>query len=864
MQPGTQLGHYEILSPLGKGGMGEVWRARDSKLGREVAIKTLPEEFAKDEERLARFEREAKLLASLNHPNIAAIYGLEEDDGARFLVLELVEGDTLAERVKRGVIPVEESLKLAVQSAEALEAAHGKGVIHRDLKPANIKVTPEGKVKVLDFGLAKMGESGDETLTASRVVLGTPAYMAPEQLAGKKCDRRTDIYALGLLLHEMVTGRRLARGGVPALDGLTTQVAHVIGRCLAQDPDERWQSASDVGAELEWARTLPAPNSEPTPRNPAWLPWAIALMTSGVAVVAFLRSDPNLLRRPAEFVLSLESEMAGQSEDDVNSMPVPSPDGRYIVFHGGPEEETMLWIRPLESAQARPLAGTEGATGATIWSPDGAWIAFFVDGRLKKIRPDGGPMETIAELRGFVNADWGSQGDIVYRASNRESLYVIREIGGLPRQVTQLNEELTENSHRGPRFLPDGRRFLFTSRCANRDSNALYMASLDSPEVRRLMPAEAHATYYVPPRAEGHGALFYYSEGALVARPFDANSEAFVGEPTLVTNDVAYNASGLGAFFRVSDDGSVIIVRPAGRADDQLTWFRRDGEETGKVAAAERLRQPRISPSGDAVLFGAPDPQNGNRDVWYTELARGITASLTTHIANDWHAIWSPDGTQILFGSDRNGGPEFFLHLKTSLDPGVGETRFAEQGLGVPHDWSRDGRWVSFNRGADIWVASPSDEVEAFPFLRTPASEANGRFSPDGQRIAYASNETGRWEVHVRPFDDRSAGTDGRIQLSNNGGDFPVWGPDGRELFYMSGDDVLYVVDTSDLGIRDLVPLPSRLFQSCPRGRPTGRPTTGRPWEHPYDTDDGERFLIGCREEPAGQFLVLLDWVLPE
>ena len=392
----------------------------------------------------------------------------------------------------------------------------------------------------------------------------------------------------------------------------------------------------------------------------------------------------------------------------------------------------MLWLRSLESAQAQPLAGTEGATGTVIWSPEGDWIGFFADGRLKRIRPDGEPPETIAELRGFQEADWGSQGDILFRPRNREPLYVIHETGGSPRQVTQLDVELTENSHRGPEFLPDGRRFLFTSRCAERANNALSVASFDSPEVRRLMPAEA-AVSYVPSRAERPESLFYYREGALFARPFDADREAFNGEPTLVTEEVHYVAPSIAAGFRVSGDGSVIVVRPAGGDEAQLTWFRRDGEAVGSVGPRGRPGQPRISPNGEAVLFTAPDPQSGNRDVWHTELARGITTRVTTHIANDWHPVWSPDGRQILFWSDRGAGGS--IYLKTSLDPGAGEEPIPEL-RGVPQDWSRDGRWISYFRGQDVWVGSLSDVVEAFPFLETSTWESNLRFSPDGRWVA--------------------------------------------------------------------------------------------------------------------------------
>ena len=891
LQSRTQLGPYEILAPIGAGGMGEVYKARDTRLDRTVPIKVLPEHVAADPDLKQRFEREAKTISSLNHPHICTLYDIGEQDGIDFLVMEYLEGDTLAQRLEKGALPLDQALKVAIEIADALDKAHRQGITHRDLKPGNIMLTKAG-AKLLDFGLAKLRKRGtigaegysatteSAPLTARGSLLGTLPYMAPEQLEGKEADHRTDIFAFGAQVYEMATGQRaftgesqasliaaiLERKPVPisTLQPMTpARLDEIVTRCLAKDPEERWQSAADLRHELVWIREQPAETDGEAPRsrNAAWLPWAMAAIASGVALVAFLRPDSTEVRRPSEFVISLTAEIGpASSGSGFSRMPVPSPDGRSIVFNGnGPDDDAMLWVRPLESAQAGPLAGTEGATGTVIWSPDGEWIGFFADGRLKKIRPGGGPPETIAALRGFLDADWGSQGDILFRQRTREPLYVVHETGGAPRQVTQLDVDLTENSHRGPEFLPDGRRFLFTSRCAERGNNAVYVASLDSSEVRRLMPAEAHVSY-LPSRADRPGALFYYSAGSLMARPFDADRQAFIGEPAVVSDDVAYNPASINAGFRVSGDGSVIIVRPAGGDEGQLTWFRRDGEEVGSVGPAGRPGQPRISPNGEAVLFTAPNPQNGNRDVWHTELARGITTKLTTHIANDWHPVWSPDGSQILFASDRDGGS---VYLKTSLDPGAAENPVPEF-PGPPQDWSRDGRWMSYFRGQDVWVASLSGVVETFPFLETSAWESNLRFSPDGRWVAYSSNETGRWEVHVRPFDGGPAGTAGRVQLSNDGGDFPVWGPDGRELFYMSGDDVLYAVDTANLGGREPVTLPSRLFQVCPDGRPINLATAGTPYASPYDTLDGEQFLISCREEPVSQFLVMLDWVLPQ
>ena len=871
-----------------------MYKARDTRLDRTVAIKVLPEHVASDPDLKQRFEREAKTISSLNHPHICTLFDVGEHEGNTFLVMEYLEGDTLAQRLTKGPLPTAQVLRYAAEIADALDKAHRQGITHRDLKPGNIMLTKSG-AKLLDFGLAKLRPSHNAPvgvsaptvsagLTGEGTILGTLQYMAPEQLEGKEADHRTDIFAFGALVYEMATGQRAFAGASqaslmgailkdepPPMSTLQSMIPvaldRVVRTCLAKDPDDRWQSAGDLRRELAWMREEPARTDAPPSRNPVWLPWAIAVVAFGVALVALMLPDQTVLPRPSAFLVSLEAEMSriGQSDFGISSMPLPSPDGRSLVFRGnGPEDGAMLWTRPLESAQARPLVGTERATGTVVWSPDGEWIGFFADGHLKKISPAGGPPETIAELRGFQSADWGSQGDIVYRARNREPLYVIHDTGGSPRQVTQLEVGLTENSHRGPEFLPDGRRFLYTSRAADRDNNALYVASLDSPERRRLMPAEAHVSY-VAPGTDRPGALFYYSEGALIARPFDADGATFIGEPTVVADDVNYVAASINAGFRVSGfrvsgDGSLIIVRPAGGDQARLTWFRRDGEAVGSLGRPGRPTQPRISPNGEEVLFEAPHPQNGNRDVWHIELARGITTGMTTHGATDWHPVWSPDGSQFLFSSDRAVGAS--VYLKTSLDPGAGEERILELEQGAPHDWSRDGRWVVYG-DQDIWVASRSAVVDVFPFLATPARETSGRFSPNGKWLAYVSDETGQWEVYVRPFDDGPAALEGRVQVSTDGGDFPVWRSDGRELFYMAGDDVLYAVDTTDLGGQTSVSLPTRLFHACPDGRPITLATGGTPFQPPYHTLDGERFLISCRERPVGEFLLLLDWLLP-
>ena len=875
-------GRYTIERELGEGGMATVYLADDLKHERKVALKVLQPELAAVVG-AERFLAEIKTTANLQHPHILPLFDSGEADSFLFYVMPHIQGESLREKLDREYqLPVDEAVRIATDVAEALDYAHRHGVIHRDIKPGNVLIH-DGQPVISDFGIAlAVGVAGGGRLTETGLSLGTPQYMSPEQATGdQQIGPATDIYALGCVLYEMLVGEppytgrtaqavlgKIVVGETPSASAerssVPANVDATIARALEKVPADRFSTAAKFSEALaDWSFGSDMPPYDSQGKRQAWLPssrrFTAALTVLGLMTVALWvgrETAPTTgLRRPSEFVVSFEQEIVVQGFAGV---PAPSPAGRYIAFRGTASgDEPLLWIRPLESAEARPLAGTEGSTGAIVWSPDGEWIGFFVDGRLMKIRPEGGPPQPIAEVRGFQSADWGSQGDILFRAANRDPLYVIHESGGSPRQATQLNVDLTENSHRHPEFLPDGRRFLFVSRSAERGNNALYVASLDSPEVRRLMPAESQVSH-VPRRGDRHGALFYYSEGALVARSFDADSETLIGEPTPVAEGVSYNAPSINAGFRVSQDGSVIIVRSAEGREAQLTWFRRDGEEIGTVGPLGQPDFPRISPNGETVLFTAPDPRNGNRDVWHIELARGITTKLTTHIANDWPPVWSPDGSQILFFSDRDGEPG--VYLKTSLDPGAGEALIP--GLrGSPSDWSLDGQWILYGLGRDIWVASQSGGADAFAFLETPFWEANGRFSADGRWIAYVSDETGQWEVHVRPFEGEPAGTEGRVQISNDGGRAPVWGPEGRELFYIS-EDVLYAVDTADLGGQASVSLPSRLFQACPDGS-LARLAGLSPLLAFYHTLDGERFLISSQRE-VSQFVVLLDWMVPE
>ena len=850
LTPGTRLGPYEIVSVLGAGGMGEVYLARDPRLGRTVAVKISQEQFS------ARFEREARASAQLNHPHICTLY----DVGPNYLVMELVEGETLATSLAKGPLSLDQTLRYGAQLAEALAAAHAKGVVHRDLKPGNIMITKNG-VKVFDFGLAQFHSQPGDTVTASRVVMGTPAYMAPEQFDGKECDARTDIFALGLVLYEMATGKRVlaAHGQAPSMDGLPPQFAHVVERCLAREPESRWQSASDVKAELEWAGKIPPAIAPPvsSKKMPRWRWLATAVLCAALIAASLWLARRETLpsEKPSQFTLSFEEQMAGA---EPNTLPVPSPDGRHVVFVGGSVgAPTSLWIRALDAVESKPLAGTERGS-APVWSPDSRWIAFYVAGKVKKISPSGGLPQTIADVPGFTDAAWGPQDDLIFRSSNRTALFRIRESGGPIEQITKLDQSLAENSHRGPVFLPGGRKFLFTSRCGQRENNALYVGSLDSSTVKRLMPVQSIVRYIRSSNSEP-GTILYYRDGGLVARRFNSSTEEVSGDPIPAVDNVDYNAAGLGLSFDASSDGRVAVLRRFGAGRTRFTWFNRSGEITGTLGEPGDYLQPRMSPDGTRVAFTRPDTQTGNRDVWFIEIVRAIASRLTTHVANDWYPVWSPDGRQLLFGSDRGGGTAMRVFLKKALDASSEESPLSD--AISPYDWSRDGKWITYHT-YDVMVASAIDPGKQFAFLATPFEEGDARFSPDGKWIAYASDETGRWEVYVRPFAGAPADPQGKIQISNDGGDFPVWRPDGQELYYMSGDYTLYAVSTTALGGSAPMPLPSRLFRACPGTLPTSPPMSGSTFGYNYDTHDGKQFLVNCAVEPPGRFVVLLNWPL--
>ncbi len=873
LEAGTKLGPYEILSPLGAGGMAEVYRARDSKLGREVAIKVLPEEFTQHPEKLARFQREAKLLAALNHPGIATLYGVEEAEGKPFLAMELVEGETLAERIARGPIAVDESLPLCQQIAEAVEAAHEKGIIHRDLKPANIKVNPEGQVKVLDFGLAKAftEETSDSdssfspTLsrdaTRAGVILGTAAYMSPEQAKGKAVDKRSDIFSFGIVLYEMLTGRK-AFGGDDVSDVLASilktepdwkavsdvdpRIQNLLRRCLRKDRKDRRQSIGDVRVEIQEILGEPTEAHEAVKAPAPRLAWALAgfFAVAFAATLWILWPSGSTPDPPVRFSLNFG---AGDSQlyTGVGGTPVLSPDGQMLAFVGQmPGVNTQLYIRTLDNLEATPLSDTEGAY-LPFFSPDGRWLAFFAAGVMKKVSVGGGAVLTIAEASSLRGGTWGPDDTIVYTPTGTTGLYRVPASGGTPVELTQLNEgELT---HRWPWFLPNGKAVLFMRpQGGTFDDGILEAVLLETGERKVLHRGGAY------PRYASSGHLLFARGATLFAMPFDADRIEPTGEPSPVIEGI--RRSGVGeAQFAVADDGSLAYVSGVGAGGgSKLVWVDRQGVELPAAEALWTYLDPRLSPDGQRLAVAILDA-NGY-DTWLLELGRGTLTRLTFGQGLNLRPLWSPDGERVIFASNREDN--FHIFSKAANGSGTAE-QLTTGAYRIPTSISSDGKTIVFRQhsdttGRDIGMVRLEEEREPEMLLETPFDEHTGMLSPDDRWLAYVSNESGREEVYVTAFPDPG----GKLQISTGGGAEPMWSRDGGELFYRIVDKMMAVAIATE---PQLAPGKPILLFEGPRyrsGLSTGNPATG------YDVAPDGRFLMVRAEESSGptQINVVLNW----
>jgi len=868
--------------------MGEVYRARDTKLKRDVALKVLPEAFTSDPDRVARFTREAELLASLNHPNIAAIYGLEESDGVQALALELVDGPTLADRLREGAIPLREALPIACQIAAALEGAHELGIVHRDLKPANIKLRPDGTGKVLDFGLAKSLERTSNpgemmqsptvlspAPTLAGIILGTPAYMSPEQARGKPVDKRTDIWAFGCVLYEMLTGKTPFVGEtmtdtVAAIinsepdwqalpHGIPERIQSLIVRCLRKDPAQRLRDIADGRFQIE--EVLHGPGGSPAIVTPArghreWAPWVAAALFLGTTLFLATRSTTTSSSGAISFsIFPREKDEFSARIDTTLNVPsfALSPDGRAVVFSAETAgARPMLWLRSLNEVDAQQLAGTEGAQDP-FWSPDSRWIGFFTDGTLRKIPAGGGAVQVIVPIRSdFRGATWGA-GDTILVASGMEGVVSVNAAGGGITPVTVVDTSLHEDTHRNPSFLPDGHHFLY-SVIGNTDQSGVYLGSLDGKTKKRLLQIPTSAVYAHP------GYLLFVDGDTLLGQAFDPDRLELQGKPVFVADHVGRSTSFLSAV-SASLTGAIAYARPLAK-NGRLEWIDRRGNPLGPLRTPEGdYTDFRLSPDETRLAASLVDPKTNVVDIWITDLARGSTSRVVSDGggAVTAAAVWTPDGSRLAFRSNRTGVIE--VYERSAAGGGVDRPllsrdayRAEQSNLSpVATDWSPDGRQIissspTVGSRNDLWLLPVGNEARPLKFIASPSDEMHGNFSPDGHLVAYTSNESGRFEIYVEtlPRSDR------KWPVSTHGGYEPRWRADGREIYYLSEDRKLMTVA---VGPGPSFGIPEPLFQTRVSGHVSANRT------HYAAARDGQRFLVNTATDAAASpITVVLNW----
>jgi serine/threonine protein kinase len=876
--------------------MGEVYKAKDRKLGRDVAIKVLPEEFAKDADRVARFQREAKLLASLNHNNIASIYGLEESDGTHFLVLELIEGDTLADRIKGGPIPVEESLKLALQIAEALEAAHERGVIHRDLKPANIKVTPDGKVKVLGFGLAKAfaGEQAEvnlshsptlsEAATMQGVILGTAAYMSPEQARGKPVDKRTDIWAFGCILYECLTGKRAFEGesvtetlaailkgdpdwtALPAV--IPPNIRFVLRRCLQKESDRRFHHAADVRIQLEEEEEN---GKAIISKRWSWLPWGVAAVLAaavGISLWALWHVKPPAAE-PIRFQSSCPEK---QSLGQIANFAI-SPDGRHLVFSAeGSDGIFRVWLRSLRFLETRPLSGTEGKSSSTLfWSPDSRSIAFQSGKKLKSVDISGGAPQNICDLSGAaVGGSWNRDGVIIFGdflASN--TIMQVSAAGGKASPLMKPNPERKEDANVSPTFFQDGRHFIYFCSSSVSENTGVYIGSLNAkPEEQRpkKLITSSQVAAYVSSGNSAPGHLLFLREETLMEQPFDEKRLEPIGSAVPIEDGIGYYGSW--GFFSASGSG-VLVYTSGSRQLFQLTWFDRQGNVLGAEGERGRFGGLALSPNGQraAIGFDSSSRVTPTPYIWLLDFARPSNNSPFTFEGWELNPVWSPDGSHIIFSFGDGGVRNLYQKAASGMKDKELVRKSNENKS--PTDWSNDGRLLLYSEAdpktkSDLWVLpmESGGNGNLTCILCSESNERYGRFSHDMRWIAYVSDESGSDEVWVRGFSQARgaapSGTAGRWHVPRGGGTEPRWRKDGKELYYRASEGRVMVVEVA-AGTEFQARTPRPLFKVPPE-IPTIMATVSlSSWDA---TSEGSRFLfpVSIGESSTPPFDVVLNW----
>jgi serine/threonine protein kinase/Tol biopolymer transport system component len=877
INPGTRLGPYEIESALGAGGMGEVYRARDTRLDRVVAIKVLPFDVAADPQRRERFDREARTISSLNHPHICTLYDVGHQEGIGYLVMELLEGQTLGDRLARGALPIDQALQYASQILEALDAAHRRGIVHRDLKPANIFLARGGGssrppiAKLLDFGIAKTVPSGTAALTAPPLtaegtLLGTLQYMAPEQLEGREADARSDLFAFGAVLYEMLTGRRAFPGqsqskviaavldseppAIATIQPLTPPALdHLVTTCLAKHPDERWQSASDVKRQLEWiALSMAKPAAaEPHPDRGVRVRRNAVVVASLVTLVIGSVLAWALWKPPSAAPILRETRLEISTPPTLREASLAiSPDGLTVAFVGESDGQSVLWLRPLNGA-ARPVAGTVGAVDP-FWSPDNQSLGFFADGKLKRIDVKGGAAQTLAEALDPKGGTWNRDGTIIFTPHQISPLVRVAAAGGVAAAMTRLGAGHT--GHLYPHVLSDGEHVLYYV-TGGPDVQGVYVSTLDGTSPKKLLEASSPAVYLPT------GYLLFVREGVLLAQALDVARLELTGDAVSIAERVAVEA-----FSKPAASGSTrgdIVYRAvaAGRAL-QLTWFDRSGkllQQVGNPDSARTGGLVSLSPDGHRVAV--PRALGGDKsDVWLLDLERGGVMSRLTLGGKEVLPLWSRDGQRVAYASTRNGAIDLY---EKSVDAGHEDALLVSAQKKVPAEWSPDGRVLLYvnadvDTHLDIWALPIDPKEKPFPVVQSPFEDLNPQFGPDGLWLVYQSNVSNRYEVYVRPFQGPGA----PLLVSTDGGTQPRLRRDGKELFYLGLDRWMMAVPlaSSSDGRSVKAGAPVKLFQTK-----IGGPESGYSQRQYEVTNDGQRFLFDLSvEQSLAPIVVIQNW----